>query len=67
MVPDYETGKIVHVLGPHETLERALARFPVVKPFDLVDAAFWGWYYLRHTALPGRISTVADERLPAIR
>lgn len=46
MVGDYERGKIVHVRGTHETLERALYRFPVTKPFDLTDAAYWSWYHL---------------------
>lgn len=43
MLTDYELGNIVHVRGTHETLENALNRFPKVKPFDLVDAAFWAW------------------------
>jgi phage terminase large subunit-like protein len=46
MLADYERGRIVHVLGTHTTLERALRRFPVAKPFDLVDAAFWSWHDL---------------------
>lgn len=46
-VPDYERGEIVHVTGTHETLERALRRFPKVKPFDLADVSFWGWADLR--------------------
>ncbi len=47
MLPDYERGEIVHVTGTHETLERALRRFPRTKPFDLTDASFWGWADLR--------------------
>ena len=47
MLADYEHGRIVHVLGTHVTLEKALRRFPKVKPFDLVDAAFWSWHDLR--------------------
>lgn len=47
MLADYEKGRIVHVLGTHDTLERALRRFPRTKPFDLVDAAFWVWLDLR--------------------
>ena len=47
MLVDYEQGRVVHVLGTHEVLERALRRFPAVKPFDLVDAAFWSWNDLR--------------------
>lgn len=47
MLVDYEHGKFVHVLGTHTTLERALFRFPVTKPLDLTDAAYWAWYDLR--------------------
>jgi hypothetical protein len=45
MLVSYETGKIVHVLGTHDILERALRRFPH-PPLDLADAAYWGWYGL---------------------
>jgi len=44
---DYENGRIIHVLGTHPVLEVALNRFPAAKPYDLVDAAFYGWYDLR--------------------
>ena len=47
MLVDYEQGGFVHVIGTHETLERALRRFPKTKPFDLTDAAYWSWYDLR--------------------
>jgi hypothetical protein len=43
MLVDYERGRIVHVLGTHQILERALRRFPRTKPFDLTDACYWGW------------------------
>jgi phage terminase large subunit-like protein len=43
MLADYERGRIVHVTGTHRTLERALKRFPVKKPYDLVDASYWAW------------------------
>lgn len=48
MLADYERGRIVHVIGTHQVLEKALVRFPKVKPFDLVDAAYWSWQDLRH-------------------
>lgn len=36
MLADYERpGRIVHVLGYHDILERALHRFPLTKPLDL--------------------------------
>lgn len=47
MLADYERGRIVHVVGTHQVLERALFRFPKVKPFDLVDASYWSWHDLR--------------------
>lgn len=48
MLADYEKGRIVHVIGTHQALERALRRFPKTKPFDLTDAAYWSWHDLRH-------------------
>ncbi len=53
MLVDYERGergRIVHVIGTHDVLERALRRFPKTKPFDLVDAAFWSWKDLRENS-----------------
>lgn len=47
MLADYERGRFVHVLGPHLALERALKRFPVRKPYDLTDAAYWSWQDVR--------------------
>lgn len=47
MLSDYEKGKIIHVIGTHTALERALKRVPKYKPYDLVDASFWGWNDLR--------------------
>lgn len=39
----YTESKFRHVLGTHKILESALLRFPVRKPYDLCDAAFWSW------------------------
>ncbi|MGE3597857.1 MAG: hypothetical protein AB7N70_20105 [Dehalococcoidia bacterium] len=47
MLADYERAQIVHVVGTHELLERALRRFPKTKPLDLVDACYWSWLDLR--------------------
>jgi hypothetical protein len=51
MLVDYVHAKIVHVVRPgansHELLERALKRYLIRKPYDLVDAAYWSWYDLR--------------------
>jgi hypothetical protein len=46
MLSDYERGRIVHVNGTHHALEAGLRRFPLAKPYDLVDAAYWSWHYL---------------------
>jgi hypothetical protein len=46
MVVDYQAGRVVHVRGTHDTLEQALIRFGADPPFDLGDAAYWGWAYL---------------------
>lgn len=47
MLSAYERGEIVHVAtGTQEILERALRRYLLRKPFDLVDAAFWSWHGL---------------------
>lgn len=44
MLAAYERGQIVHVMnGTHDTLERALRRYLLRKPYDLVDASFWAW------------------------
>lgn len=43
MLAAYERGDIVHVTGTHDTLESALSRYLMRKPFDLVDAAYWSW------------------------
>lgn len=47
MLTDYEQGRIVHVFGTHTVLERALKRFLIKKPFDLVDASVWARFELR--------------------
>jgi len=47
MLVDYEHGKFIHVEGTHQTLERALYRFPLTKPLDLTDASYWSWFELR--------------------
>jgi len=58
MLVDYEQGRIVHVLGTHAVLERALNRFPRTKPLDLVDAGFWSWNDLREESPPPAGETV---------
>lgn len=68
MLADYERpGRIVHVRGTHEVLERALRRFPRTKPFDLVDAAYWSFHHLNvRRGGAGRTSArqLARARLP---
>lgn len=47
MLASYERGEIIHVRnGTFEILERGLRRYLLRKPYDLVDAAYWGWYGL---------------------
>lgn len=55
MLADYERGKMIHVNGTHQALERGLKRFPLTKPYDLVDAAFWSWNDLRNGSPTGGI------------
>jgi len=57
MLVDYESERIIHVLGTHEVLERSLKRFPLMKPYDLVDASFWSWNDLNRG--DGKIHRVA--------
>ena len=50
MLADYELGRVWHVINEQNTyldLEAALLRYGRTKPFDLVDAVFWGWEALR--------------------
>lgn len=49
MLAAYERGEIIHVeTGTQDTLERALRRYLLRKPYDLVDAGFWSWYGLAY-------------------
>lgn len=43
MLAWYETGRMIHARGTHAVLEKALRRFPLTKPLDLVDAEFWAF------------------------
>ena len=50
LLADYELGRVWHVINEQNTyldLEAALLRYGRTKPFDLVDAVFWGWEALR--------------------
>lgn len=45
---EYERGMIEHLENETaRTLEAALYRFPMAKPYDLVDSAWWAWNELR--------------------
>jgi phage terminase large subunit-like protein len=53
LLTDYEKGMIMHVINKentHELLEKMLRRFPVKKPFDLVDVTEWSRRKLRGTS-----------------
>jgi hypothetical protein len=74
MLADYEIPgrRIRHVIGTHQTLERALRRFPKTKPFDLADAAYWSWHDLRERAVVavtkhegGRANPTEEEAIRA--
>lgn len=47
MLADYERGRVQHLSGTHQTIERALRRFPN-KPLDVADSWFWTWNDLRN-------------------
>lgn len=54
MLSDYELGRVVHVLGTHGAIEKALRRFPN-KPLDLADAGYWLWFHLKKRRTRSRI------------
>lgn len=62
MLADYERGGIVHVEGTHTVLERALHRFPKLKPLDLVDCSYWSWADLRGGT---NVTAYRDRRTPS--
>ena len=54
MLVDYELGKIWHVVNESNSyvdLEGSLRRFPLRKPFDLVDACYWAWSDLKNGSM----------------
>ena len=56
-------GRVIHVRGTHNTLERSLRRFPT-KPLDLADAAYWGWYdMLGNVAGKAVVGSLANRRV----
>lgn len=64
MLATYEQhNRIKHVEGTTHVLEAALHRFPRVKPYDLVDAAWWAWWDL--TSSPGGSTRRAAVRSSA--
>lgn len=68
MLRDYESneheyGLVRHVVssaGYHLVLKKALSRAFVKKPFDLADAAFWGWNDLKGK-VGGGIGASSDD------
>jgi len=50
---EYSKGRFRHVIGTHQALEDALNRFPLRKPFDLHDAAFWSMWELTENTPAG--------------
>lgn len=47
MLSDYERGQVIHMIGTHSNIEKALRRFPRA-PLDLADSWFWVWDDLRN-------------------
>ena len=47
MLADYERGQVMHMIGTHATIEKALWRFPKA-PLDVADSWFWCWDDLRN-------------------
>lgn len=47
MLVDYESGQVIHMIGTHTIIEKALWRFPK-EPLDVADATFWMWDDLRN-------------------
>jgi len=45
MLTDYEKGKVIHMVGTHTVIEKALNRVPS-DPWDLSDSHWWLWYDL---------------------
>lgn len=41
LLPAYERDQVRHLAGTHMVRQRALRRFPLSKPLDLVDACVW--------------------------
>ena len=42
LLTEYERGKVKHMLGTHQTMEKALRRFPN-PPLDVADSWWWVW------------------------
>jgi hypothetical protein len=42
LLTEYERGKVKHMLGTHQTIEKALRRFPN-PPLDVADSWWWVW------------------------
>jgi hypothetical protein len=42
LLTEYERGKVKHMVGTHQTIEKALRRFPN-PPLDVADSWWWVW------------------------
>lgn len=65
MLGAYMMNVFRHLVGGTIPLERALKRFPIRKPFDLVDASYWSWLDLVNggdggVAVGGTLSPLAQ-------
>jgi phage terminase large subunit-like protein len=67
MLIDYERGRFVHVLGTHGVLEKALKRFPLTKPLDLVDGGVWSWLDLTDQLEDAPVPAVFAQAASSVR
>lgn len=68
MLVDYERGKFRHLTGTHDALEQGLNRFPKVKPYDLVDAAYWAWLDIAGRGTRrARVGSAVGQAMPEFR
>lgn len=42
LLTEYERGKVMHMIGTHQVIEKALRRFPN-PPLDVADSWWWCW------------------------
>lgn len=56
MLTDYDKGNVIHMIGTHTVIEKALNRVPN-DPWDLSDSHWWLWYDLIYKR-PKRVRSI---------